>query len=723
MIVTAIHWHRTTGLAPESFRFAGGRGNLRRTWITSSEQKTQQEWFVKALACALTDQPMAGLMKVTVELSDDAGSSYKITRNTDRVNCEKDGRSIARETLLAELRDGLDVINSSHTEFHELFQSFRVSYENDAYLARREHRDTLATKDVREVTLEIRRLSQKLNQSLGTKWTPSNIAILDRRLNDLSPRIWEVRSQIAKVESMEENKFQDRSQEVGLLKEMQSLLNELEGSGLPVSEIHARRKNLEDQISDMRVDSEWVATAQRDINWKSGFTLLGRIQVARRVVKILTDKKMELSNHLQGSFEPLNDQWTQFKELDYELIKSLQKSLTLMLTGTSVSLRIEDRKKSLTWFDRFKVQDAIKPPELAFELPEAGLSELAEQTQSLMKCLDSIRDRHDDRLKKILAFSETLDTLYEAYVLRLDQLKGEWQVYAKGAGIPESLTLESFPKAMETFYSLKTLSFEVESLERVMSVKKKAASRLVEVIHEWRKLTQSQKQTVPHNVPMMIAEAQGYMRYLAKFEKEDLETQDRKTQNLNNEILLSRLKERLRELDLDWNESFTKLGLDVVKVEDVSAHLDLTSVIHYLTKKYDQMQKEAALSPLGFYGAFFNVWHLEDSEQETNTLSELTKNPSPHVCHLIVVNSEQRALELYALGAGRILEIPPVDQISPSQAERSPTLKPMVERATIGKPSPNSNSKKEPLGTANQGKMPPTEQLLKTLEMLQGKRR
>jgi len=723
VIVTAIHWHRTSGLAPESFRFAGGRGNLRRTWITSNEQKTQQEWFVKALACALTDLPMTGLMKVTVELADDAGSSYKITRNSDRVSCEKDGRPIARETLLAELRDGLDVIHGPNTEFQELFQSYKVSYENDAYLARREHRDSQATKDVREVTAEIRRLCQKFNQAIGTKWTPSNIAILDRRLNDLAPRIWEMRSQIAKVEEIAEHKVQDRSLEVALLKEMQSLLVELEGSGLPVSEIHSRRKTLEDQISDMRVDSEWLTTAQRDIDWKSGFTLLGRIQVARRVVKILADKKSELSSHLQSPFQSLNDQWAQFKDLDYELMTNLHKSLALMLSGTSVSIKTEDRKKSLTWFDKFKVQDPIKLPELAFELPEAGLSELSEQTQNLIKCLDSLRGRHDERLRKLFAFGETLETLYEAYVLRLDQLRGEWRVYTKEAGIPENLTLDSFPKAMETYFSLKTISFEAESLERVMTVKKKAASRLVEVIHEWRKITHSQKQTAPHNVPMMIAEAQGYMRYLAKFEKEDLETRDRKSQNANNDILLARLQDRLGQLNLEWNESFTKLGLDIVKIEDISAHLEQTSTIHYLTKKYDQMQKEASLAPLGFYGAFFNVWHLEDSNQDSNTLSELTKNPSPHVCHLIVVHSEQRALELYSLGAGRILEIPPVDEALPTQAQRSPTLKPMVERATIGKTMPNSVAKKENIGAMSQGKAPATEQLLKTLEMLQGKRR
>jgi hypothetical protein len=47
----------------------------------------------------------------------------------------------------------------------------------------------------------------------------------------------------------------------------------------------------------------------------------------------------------------------------------------------------------------------------------------------------------------------------------------------------------------------------------------------------------------------------------------------------------------------------------------------------------------------------------------------------------------------------------------------------MVERATIGKTMPNSVAKKENIGAMSQGKAPATEQLLKTLEMLQGKRR
>ena len=721
MIVTAIHWHRTSGLAPESFRFASGRGNLRRTWITSSEQKTQQEWFVKALACALTDQPMVGLSRVTVEMSDDAGSSYQITRNLDRTTCTKDGRPLARETLLAELRDSIDVMKGPTAEYQELFQSFKVAFENDAFLARRELKDNSSAKDVRDCANEIRRLCQKLNQSLGTKWTPAQIAVLDRRLNDLAPRIWEIRSQIAKIEDSPEEKSQDRTQELALLKEMQSLLHELEVSGLPVSEIHGRRKALDEQLSDMRVDCQWLNQAARDLNWKLGFQLLGRIQVARRVVKILGDKKVELATHLQTPFESLNLEWSKFRDMDHDIITNLHKSLSLMLAGTAVSVKIEDRKKSLTWFDKFKVQDQVKPPELAFELPEAGLSELAEQTQTVLKALDSLRGRHEERQSKIFAFGETLDTLYEAYVQRLDQLKGEWQQYSKESGLPETLTLETFPKAMESYFTLKTLTFEAESLDRVMTVKKKAASRLAEVIHEWRKVSNSQKQTVSHNVPMMIAEAQGYMRYLAKFEKEEQDARNRTSQTLKNEILHTRFKERLNELESEWNEAFIKLGLDGVKLEDIAGQLELVGPIHYLTQKYDQFQKESSLSPLGFYGAFFNVWTLESSE--SSNLSLLTQNPSPHVCHLIVVDSEQRALELYALGAGRILEIPPVDQILPTQGERSPTIKPMVERATLGRSGPADSPKKDIPAGQQFGKGPATEQLLKTLEMLQGKRR
>ena len=720
VIVTTIYLHRTSSVIPETFKFAGGRGALRRTWVMSEDQKIQVEWVIKALGAAFADESMIGLTKVVVDLADDGGSSYRITRNQDRTTYEKDGRPAQRDTLLVELRDAFEVLDGNREEFTSLFQSFKVKYDKNAYRARRILKDDPAAKEQRELNAEIRKLSQQLSKAFGPAWTPAVASKVEPSIFELVSRIKEVHHSIERLASKGEAPVVEHSLELGILREMQQILLELEGSGLPVSDIYSRKKAIEEELAELRSQNSELLSTPQNINWKDGFQYLGRMQVARRVAKILGDKREELSVHLQKPFELVSHEWNQILEMDTDLIRSLEKSLSLMTKNFYVASKVEEKRKAQTWFDRFKVQDQGKASEAVFELPEESLSELGQHTQKIIDALHLFREQSDQRNKKIFAFQETLDSLFEAYLNRSEELKREWRKFLSDSNLPKDLTLESFPRTMGVVCRLKALSFEAESIDRVMTVKKKAALRLSDLLTDWRKLTNSQKQATPNNVPMMIAEAQGCMRYLAKYERHLEENREQLEINTAHKILLANLIERRQELESEYSRSIAKLGVPPINGEQLLEHQELIYLVRNLTKKYDQAISDTFLSPMGFFGAYFNVWNLDSLEGVDEELGKIFKNSAQNCCHLVVVPSEKIALDLYTIGAGRILEIPTVESNHLSQSVLKSEMSPTISRG-ISRPQSNKSPQMEPVRTRSPGA--PADQLMKTLEMLQGKRR
>lgn len=720
VIVTTIYLHRTSSSFPETFKFAGGRGGLRRTWVMSEDQKIQVEWIVKALSAVFADESMTGLNKVIIELSDDGGSSYRITRNQDRTVYEKDGKLGQREELLIELREAFEGIEGVKDEFTSLLQSFRVKYDKNTLQARRIVKADPSAKEQRELGAEIRKASQQLSSALGPTWTSAVVSRLDPGIFELSSRIKEVRFSIEKlaVENLEAVK--DYSVELRILREMQQILLELEGSGLPVSEIYSRKKSIDEELAELRSQNSSLLSTSENIDWKAGFQILGRMQVARRVAKILGDKRDELAIHLQKPFELVAHEWNQLLEFDSDLIRNLEKSLSLMTKNFYVVAKVEEKRKSLTWFDRFKVQDQVKGNDTVFELPEESLSELAQHTQKIIEVMQKFRERTDERSRKLFIFQETLDTLFEAYLSRSEELKREWHKFLSEANLPKDLNLESFPRTMGVIHRLKALVFESESIDRVMIVKKKAALRLADLLTEWRKLSNSQKQATPKNVPMMIAEAQSCMRYLAKYERY-LEDKREQLEIISaNRIQLTSLKGRLLELETEISGLMSKFGVSPIDGERLLEHQELIFVTRSLNKKYEQMIAETFVSPLGFFGAYFNVWNFESLEKVDQNFDRIFKDAAQNCCHLVVVPSEKMALDLYALGAGRVMEIPTMDGNHLSQSVLKSELSPTIARGA-GIIQPKNIPQVEPArgrpGSA------PADQLMKTLEMLQGKRR
>jgi len=683
----------------------------------SSDQRTQVEWFVKAIAAVLSENSMSGFSKITVDLADDAGNSYKLTRTPERLIYLKDGNNIEKENLLIELRDGLDPLDGPSEDFSGLFQSFKVKKEKGKYIARREIRDDSSARQMREIGTELRRLTQQFNKEIGVNFTPSIISRMEKKLKDLLPRIHQVRDMIESKQATESIKEEDHSLKVNVLKDMQNQLADLDGNGLPINELLARRKNLESKLIDLQKKHLHLSEATADINWPEGFQILGRIQVAKRVVKILADKRQEFVEHLQKSFGDRPSSWQNLKDFDLELFKKMALNLDALHQDQNILTKLDDRKKNLTWFDKFKVQDQGKDAESADNNAQQSIDQINDQVQSFMDFFSKIQSQGQLIENTIFRFEDNMEALYEAYLSRLEQLQEEWSKFCVNSNIPSDLNIETVPQLIHASTEVKMINFEIDTLDRLLILKKKASHRLSELIQDWRKMTQSQKQIVSTTLPMMISEAQGYMRYLAMYEKQAEEKQIKIDQEKIHTSQISDLKATLANLENEWDECFTKMSLRPIKPEDVSSSLEMATVIAYFAKKYDQLQAESAIEPFAFHGSFFNVWTIEDIDQSEDQLSSLFEKTSTNCCHLIVVPNEQTALQLYSFGAGKILEIPPSGEFAHPDVGRSPTLAknnltPQPEKTTLD------------LGlTPPRPKSLASEQLMKTLEMLQGKRR
>lgn len=718
VIVTAIHLRRTNSVTPESFRFAGGKGQLRRTWIMSSEQTIQLDWFVKAIGAVLGEHSMVGFSKITVELADDAGSSYSLTRTPERLIYLKDGKNIDKDRLLIELRDGLDPLEGPLAEFSHLFQSHRVKKEKNNFVARREIRDDNTTRQIREVSSELRKLTQQFNGEVGLNLTPSIISHLEPKLQNLLPRIFQVRSMIEQLQSTEQSKIEDHSTQIKILREMHAVLADIEASGLSISDITHRRKNIELTLSDLQNRYPGLHAENIDLNWQEGFQILGRIQVAKRVVKILADKKQEFAEHLQKSFSGFSAEWQKIETFDESLISKIEESLLSIPHDQNINLKSEDRKRNLTWFDKFKVQDQSKenlPP--TFDNVSNSHS-TSSQRQSILALLTKMQSQTQLLDKSLLKFDDNMEALYEAYLVRLEQLQGEWVKFSENASLPSDLTIETYSQAYQALTQIKSLNFEMESIDRILQVRKKAAQRLSELVLDWRKISHSQKQGSASSLPMLISEAQSYMRYLSMYEKQLEENQARLEQGRFQQSKITDLKQCLASLETEWEECFAKFSLQPIKPDDIASSSQLASVISYFAGKYDKLQAESAIVPFGFYGSFFNVWTLDDVEQTEEQLRKLIQKAAANCCHLIVVPSEHMALELYSFGTGKILEIPPSEDFGQLDTNRSPTI--ITHKANVPAQKPQTEI---PKNQPPRPKSLATEQLMKTLEMLQVKRR
>lgn len=680
MIITALHFKRNNSGIFHSFKFAQGKAGLRTTWVASGNE-VHPQWIleaVKSLFCQ--SNTTSSFDKIILEACDDAGEQILVEKIKNTRSIYRSGKKIQR-TELIEALFGDDIETDTFLPENDVIPHNVFLVNDDGaplYLARKEKETINHQKSIRSILRDKSSLEQDIKNTLRIQlqaqadfdFNQLRRALLKRDefkllLNEQNQISVALKSLDKKIDLA--NKDNDCFEIVEKIDSALQLINKIDEDHAKSIE---RKKVLCEKIAILRSETGLGPKEALHIRGKfqTGFTLLSRLELIKKVISILDSKRTDLINHISSPFAQVTDLLNNLLSTDYKAFNDLSEKFTFIeSTLLANNIKVEKaNSKNQTWFEKFKKPDQQSGTQNSNTIIDIGiLTELKKISSDIAVTLKDIEYKHDTNPDSINSISENFEVLYEAYIARLNEVKSQWKKYASVIGAEAHDTFTGFCDFYIKVMQLVSLGIEKKAHETVIATYGNAISTLREQVYAWQELNKIECNFDLTNSKILTREA----RVITSQRKEIFESRknalDVHAESSYLRKRKSALVNKLDEFKTEWNKTFENSMNQPSSIHDDMLD-ELISKVNLLKFFQDQLitlEKKDTITPFSNSGAVISTWmissDIESMDACDSLLTSLNKNSNSE-SKILGTDHNENSIYFHKKGCGRIIEIPGV---------------------------------------------------------------
>ena len=370
MIITALHFKRNNSGIFHSFKFAQGKAGLRTTWVASGNE-VHPQWILEAIKSLFCQSnTTTSFDKIILEACDDAGEQILVEKSKTLDQSTDQVKKIQR-TELIEALFGDDIETDTFLPENDVIPHNVFVVNDDGaplYLARKEKETVNHQKSIRSIlrdkssleqdiknTLRVQLKSQAdfdFNQLRKSLLKRDEFKLLSNERNAISAALKALNKKLDLA-----NKDNDCHKIVEKIDTALTLISKIEEDH---SKSIERKKVLSEKIAILRSETGLGPKEALHIRGKfqTGFTLLSRLELIKKVISILDSKRADLINHISSPFAQVTDLLNNLLSTDYKAFNDLSEKFTFIeSTLLANNIKVEKaNSKNQTWFEKFKNQ-------------------------------------------------------------------------------------------------------------------------------------------------------------------------------------------------------------------------------------------------------------------------------------------------------------------------------------------------------------------------------
>lgn len=749
MIITALHFKRNNSSIFHSFKFTPGKATLRNTWLVSGSD-THPQWVLEAIKVLFAEGNNTSFEKILLEGSDDAGDTIVIEKDRNIRSIYLNGSPIKREQFLTSIF-GEDIEFDTFLPENDVssYKVFPISGRNQI-VARSEEESIAIQKSLRSISRDILSTKKSINRLLRipmasqSQTSFSLLSQICKSKEHFDLYLTEERSvkeqiEILKADEVAHEKLSSQSKLINSIEAAVQLIAELKEDA---SENEQKRRSMIDKISVLKGElqiSPKEAIQNRKL-YKKGFHILARMELLKKVVSILDEKRSAITSHIKTPFSDVTTLINKLLNADNFAFSELSEKLSFLettLLARNISLE-RTNAKNQTWFEKFKKNEKedSKPSENIIDVDI--VSELKKISSDISVQLQGVRSSFSTSATSIDTIEDDFEVLYEAYIERLGEVKKQWQELSTQLKANQHETFTGFSEFYIKSMQLISYSIQKTGIDSVILSQKNAYKDIARKVIEWRKLNNSHNTGELDTAQKVLSEAASVLKY-----KESINNKLEKAiqSNAKTEYLKSRLKtisKQLRPHKESWEKAFIHAENRPQSPSDEilkDLNLKITLLSHFRDTKRE-IQAEGTVSPFISTGSIFSVWMLDselESEKDCLSILECLKKEKSEESRFIGTEHAENAQFFQKMGCGRIVEIPGAVNIE-ALLKQLGIKKPIINEDELKaitaphqnlKPTPTLAGKAAPTIdlALNENRVIKANKIQKTLDILNGNRK
>lgn len=686
MIINAIKFRTPEDSAPKVWRF-GQSSKEHQNFQCFYARPQDLKNFRLAVLYALTGEPQIGISEATIQMTrSELGDTWIVERTKQNVRMIKNGVLLdeiaVSETLLGAFLDLDEGVSP------QAFDFFILKYENQIIKAIPLKEDHPGPRRIAEIVESNRSDIRERIAVLFQQPLFNDDRVIHTIMKTARP-LWETyreqlrqqRTLLAKTGEapiLEQADLDRIEREVEVMHRINGILQPLVDPAQTPKVLKEKLNKIESDLNELMRDCqlrEAPAGVQANIPWEKLLNTLTRLVTYQSLVEA-SDKLLEV---VETQCRKISTQYIETLGSlicsDNQIIAELESCLA------TLSLQFEDitepKKNNVSeLISKFikpthsqgeaSKRDRLDNARMAVDYVLARLGELHGNIQTAREeeetAIERMRDRH------------------EAFVKEHGKLSKLWQHHVQEFNLPNEMTIKQLLKLITHHGRLAALKEERSRLRQVLQNRRTSLQALEDAVIEWRHIAQSQKDSPLNNPSLLIAEAQGIVRYLPK--KED--TLQKCRHQIEQQRSLLAIKQnivvRKEEVEQNWIKLFNELHIPVVGIARVewadvfqlgNQYLAWEMIRNQSRKPasgHDIFSDRHADAPISFYSCL----SIETTNAQRLALLQSIENNSSTNLQVLLISDPNLRDMLAKLGVGICREVVP-EELRPKAPKQQPT--------------------------------------------------
>ncbi len=706
--LNAIRYRVNQESEPTTWRFHHGSGTLHNV-ICVGHDRPHLIAIQSALVYALTGRGDNKTAEAALHLSDAAGDAWIIERTAQRTRYMRNGKPLtdeqSQQSLLNAILDS-DIVSVENSANISPIKCLEVRTEGENLMAATASDDRANRDRMQAINEELRsKLADDLTRVFGQKAfsNPKTVINLTRRIEPIAAQLTQLLRLRKDLTANFQGELPVDNKHIPLLKDQLALLDKLQQVAEPLLDPANAPAQVRDRIS--KIDSQiaelcracGIKSAQElpeTVPWPKLIEIRGRVAFYDKLTE-LSDKAASLSKDRVGKiFESYVDHLSELLESKSQITSELESCLSSLQLEMQIFEKSKETrvKKTLDAVGSF-LRPELKSQQTSMEATHTGRLEKARMAVDF--ALAKLGELDSELGKSREQFAAHEASMHERHGKLRDEfsrLLEQWRGLAKANGLPENLELSGVMKLSIRHQQLIYLGHKREELTRQLEARRSQLQSVEELVYKWRTMTGSHKSDRINNEVILLAEAQGMLRYRNSKSEQLQKLLSDAEQSKVQHMLTIELDNRIRDAQEKWHEAFHALQIPTLSVSDRNwptffekAHTiqALSEILHEARKPFTGAQifsSAASDTPITLY-----LWKTDglSNKHRIDVMQALETSP-PTTLQLHLVSDTALAEMLQKLGAGRV-ELAPARQTG--GAGTRVVASPQQNIATDAKPS------------------------------------
>jgi hypothetical protein len=763
MFLTSVRYRFIAQETWTFLRFPAGHGAMKNVQIITPEIfEALHEVFLDALVGQRSAQQN---LEIVLQFHDMDGSSWSLFRKPGSLRMTKDGEAIdPGQSMMEMIKKALGQFSPTGNadNKNQLYTAYHGIYDKN-------HLFSWKYGEPQPGQIGITQLVSKMLEDLQSQFcliagceskkNISSIIEFTERLSALHGKLiftnqwqrkWTVQQNVEvspEVNSIHDNQILTlkSAKELGIMAEIQRLASPLSGPNVtPLQILEKQRSQLDHQIESLE---SLVGSRQANEElpkFEMAIESLCRLHAYSKLLKS-TQELREYCDHnldpkLKAYIEHAEHMGSDFRKL----LEEIQSEQLLMQQQKEILIspleELDPRKDvgqdrgnfGRTWFDRLKSPTKASLANSQKQQNGREKNHLGSFLSKISESIDAIVTKGVNILEELPAvdtqhrdLSSSLEDSLNTLAQRYTKAREDWSEIAKKYNLSNDMDLSSLVKVAVIFSRLVVMRERRQWLDIQVKDYQERIQKLAKLIHQWRKLTDSQKIDPLDQPQMIIQESLAIIRYMdskiKRFDqlKEKFSEQNLKIQSI--QFVKGYFDEELKNLLKNWRELFQEFGAsylqpDQPKVRDLlNMGTKIKNVALVSDHQSQSEEKDRRTPALVEVLLIKQIFSDENIEIFSEWLKEQCELRSPFRSVLIATDQGELVKSLAAQGASvgvmttRNNPQSTTGAQSTHTAPSSPNLKPSQEVSrtptTVGGKLPNRSEFPYRSEVSNQGEL------------------